>query len=283
MIEASGEKTGRASGNESFGKSSKTTTFRLFDWLRNNRKKLLLSGPVGYILYEYNQFKSIVADLYGFYERYKPFQCIPRTKQHYIDRKEKRKGLDKEFKRVARKVSEGPVSVYLTGAPGNGKTQFGLGYAKSFYKRKWFHCFKLSRVAALYLDASNLDASCHNLLKSLSPESDIDPGRMYNKLQEELSKRHTWLLVVDNVNSSDVVPKLVDTIKCVGRILVVTSNQSVISKDYSGEYDLGVMTPQEAIDLLRDVSKPDDESSVVPHRLGYILQSVKWYVVTSLY
>ena len=106
----------------------------------------------------------------------------------------------------------------------------------------------------------------------------MTPDKMRAKTEEELKKKDHWLLVVDNVNSSDIkfpMPEVVG--RKMGRILLVTSNRSVVQTNFAAEYQLGGMTEQETVELLKKTSRHDgkhEEASALVNFLGLVPLSI---------
>ena len=227
------------------------------------------------------------------YQPWKHFQPIENVssvsfKEHYVSRDEEMTKMEEKFSEVeerwrnANLHSKGSLAhLYLTGKPGSGKTQLALGYARKFYEERWFHRYMFSRIAVVHLDASNLDESYPKLLEVLHPGIDtkhMTPDDMSTKAKEELKKFDRWLLVVDNVNSPDIKfpePEVVG--RHVGRILLVTSNRNAVKTNYATEHQLGEMTIQKALQLLKKTSGHEgkhDEASELVKFLGRVPLSI---------
>ena len=221
---------------------------------------------------------------------YKPIENFSSVsnKEHYLSRVEKMKEMEKKYselqKRCRKANPQAIARLYLTGKPGSGKTQLALGYARKFYKKRRFHRYMFSHVAVVHLDASNLAESYPKALELLNPEIDtkcMTPDEMRTKTEGELKKIDRWLLVVDNVNSSDIKfpnPEVVG--QQVGRILLVTSNRNVLKTNYATEHKVGEMTKQEAVQLLKKTSRHDgkrEEASDLVNFLGRVPLSITRY------
>ena len=236
----------------------------------------------------------IVVFLYKCRENFKPIENISSVsiKEHYLPRVEKMNMMEEKFSEVEQRLrnvsphAKHSVRLYLTGKPGSGKTQLALGYARKFYEeRVWFYDYTFPRLAVVHLDASNLAESYSNVLELFNPNIDTKQmtlDQMKTKVEENLKNITRWLLVVDNVNSSAVkypMPKIVGW--QVGRILLVTSNSNVsMAKNLATEHQLGGMTEQEAVKLLKKTSRHDgkhEEASALVNFLGLVPLSITRY------
>ena len=226
---------------------------------------------------------------------YEPIENISfvSAKEHYLPRDEEMKIMEMKFSEVEERWRNGNPQakgslayLYLTGKPGSGKTQLALGYARKFCKG---HSNNISHVAAAHLDASNLAESYPKVLELFNSKIDTKQmtlDQMKAKAEEELKEIDCWLLVVDNVRSSDIIshtPKVVG--RKMGRILLVTSNRSVLTTNFADEHQLGGMTKQEAVQLLKKTSRHDgkhDEASALVNFLGRVPLSITRYILGIL-
>ena len=227
-------------------------------------------------------------------ENFKPIENISSVsvKEHYLSRVEEMNMMEAKFSEIEEKLTNvSPyathlVRVYLTGKPGSGKTQLALGYARKFYEeRVWFYRYTFPRLAIVYLDASNLYESYPKVLELFNPEIDTKQMKlddMKTEVEEKLKNITCWLLVADNVNSSAIkLPEPKITGRQVGRIVIVTSNRNVSKpKNFAKEHQLGGMTEQEAVDLLKKTSRHDgkyDEAIALVNFLGLLPLSITRY------
>ena len=278
--------------NKSTAASSPTSSS--INWWKSIAKRHwgLLLVVVAVIGGTYTQMKGPFKELKAAYEYFKDYQPVENVfpvsaKEHYLPRDEEMKKMEKNFSEVEKRCrNTNPARLYLTGKPGRGKTQLALGYARKFYKEQWFRHYMLSRVAVVHLDASNLAESYPKVLELLHPGIDTErmtPDKMRAKTEEELKKKDHWLLVVDNVNSSDIKLPMPDVVgRKMRRILLVTSNRSVMQTNFAAEHQLGGMTEQEAIQLLNKTSRHDgkhDEASAraLVNFLGLVPLSITRY------
>ena len=269
--------TGSGSGSS---KGQKSTAKTWFDRL------LYIAGAVTTLGGAYAYLKDPFKD----YESIENISSVS-AKEHYLPRAKEMKMMEAKFIEVenrwrkANPQAKGSLAqLYLTGKPGSGKTQLALGYARKFYEDRWFHRYMFSRVAVVHLDASNLDESYPKVLELLHPGIDtkhMTLDEMRTKTEGELRNIDCWLLVVDNVNSSDMkfpMPNVVG--RQVGRILLVTSNRNVLKTNYAAEHKLERMTEEEAIHLLQKTSRYDgrhDEASALINFLGLVPLSIARY------
>ena len=120
----------------------------------------------------------------------------PKVQHEMIDRPHE---MEKLTEAVNKLQGQEVTIVYVTGEPGVGKTQVARKYAEQ-YCNQW--SLPLSKTV-LTLDMSDFHASYRKLEEKIGT-TDASQNQSLYKIKSVLENRNTWLLIVDNYNSTDI-------------------------------------------------------------------------------
>ena len=188
-----------------------------------------------------------------------------------------RKGLTDA---IEQRFTSGEPKVVLYGLGGAGKTQIALDYA-----------FGISSASSIFWVYANSDANVKDSYQRIATVCDI-PGRQdpqANLMQLvrdwlESSKAHKWLMVIDNVDSADILFSKPVNEKTLAEYIPTASQGSILytsrNRDVAidilhvgSPIEIGPMSPEEARELLivNDFSRSNEEDiSALLQDLEYI-------------
>lgn len=126
----------------------------------------------------------------------------PKSNHRIIDRLQQVKKLKNALEEQS---SKKVAIVYLCGEPGVGKSQLVRQYAEANYR--YYNSVTPESKTILTLDMAEFSDGYRKLATRLEVSKDLingqDLGKIAEELKKALSKRTSWLLIIDNHNSKD--------------------------------------------------------------------------------
>lgn len=126
----------------------------------------------------------------------------PKPNHSIIDRPQELKKLKDSLKEQS---SEKVAIVYVSGEPGVGKSQLVRQYAETNYR--YYNRVTPESKTILTLDMADFSDGYHKVATRLEVSKDLingqDLGKVAEEIKKALSKRTSWLLIIDNHNSTD--------------------------------------------------------------------------------
>lgn len=204
-----------------------------------------------------------------------PKTCnLPEQNIYFTGREDTLKNMNRFIK--DKKIDTLNISQTVSGLGGIGKTQLAIEFA-------YRYCGRFSN--AIWFVIAETSTTAYNHFKLLAEELDLPlpvdhkPEDLQKSIKTWLSDNKDWLLILDNLDSYDVVKSYLP-VKINGRLIITTRNTRI---DIGQQIDIGVFDHEEALMFLRkrlskdeklkmekyQHSEFDEQAPVLAKRLGY--------------
>lgn len=212
---------------------------------RQARRRELGDMNIFPILYDENNHKAvrvILKQLYIDTNGGVPINNLPKQNKYFSGRTEHLESINNLFRERGHNAIN--ICQTVSGLGGIGKTQLAIEYAHR-YHGDYKNCIWFINAETKTTTQNYFVDFCNHLDIILQP--DFKPEDLQREVKSWLSENRDWLLIFDNLESTDTIQPYLPTI-IQGRIIITTRNTRI---DFGSQIALGVFNMDEALVFLK--------------------------------